>query len=286
MEADAQHLPFDDETFDAATMISMLHHVEDRSAALAEARRILRAGGRLALMAFTGEDAATLWILEYFPSSRRWMQATHPPRAAILDELPGARFVPFEFKDMQDASLAALSADPERVLNAAERGDTSYFERMSARPPPDELQAGLARLRARHTGRPRPEARRHGHRVEAGPSRSGRFPGPRVSRDRWIQAKIHGLDRSRKRAGRDLHETQGHAHRACRGVRDRRRLRQLDQDLDIGGHHNADHDIGEHDIGEHEVCCGAIIRQHHELSAARRCGGQIRAGDVGCDPRR
>jgi demethylmenaquinone methyltransferase/2-methoxy-6-polyprenyl-1,4-benzoquinol methylase len=144
--ADAQLLPFDDETFDAVTMISMLHHVEDRSAALAEARRILGVGGRLVLMGFTGEDAATLWVPDYFPSSRRWMEATHPPRAAILEELPGARPVAFEFDDMQDASLAALAADPERVLEAAETGATSYFERMQ-RDHPDELRAGLARLR-------------------------------------------------------------------------------------------------------------------------------------------
>jgi SAM-dependent methyltransferase len=146
IEADAQQLPFEDESFDAAMMISMLHHVEDRRAALAEARRILRAGGRLVLKGFTGEDAASLWILEYFPSSRPWMTATHPPRAAILDELPGARLLDFKFEDMEDGSLAALSADPERVLEAGERGDTSYFERMH-RDHPDELRAGLAQLR-------------------------------------------------------------------------------------------------------------------------------------------
>jgi demethylmenaquinone methyltransferase/2-methoxy-6-polyprenyl-1,4-benzoquinol methylase len=146
VEADAQRLPFEDETFDAVTMISMLHHVEDRGAALAEARRILRPEGRLVLKGYTGEDAATLWILEYFPSSRRWMEATHPPRAELLEELPGARLVVFEFEDTQDASLAALSSDPERVLEAAERGDTSYFERMH-RDHSDELRAGLARLR-------------------------------------------------------------------------------------------------------------------------------------------
>ena len=146
VEADAQGLPFEDESFDAAIMISMLHHVEDRGAALTEARRILRAGGRLVLKGFAGEDAATLWILDYFPNSRPWMEATHPPRAEILKELPDARLFPFEFEDMEDASLAALSAAPERVLEAAERGGTSYFERMQ-RDHPDELRAGLARLR-------------------------------------------------------------------------------------------------------------------------------------------
>ena len=112
VEADAQRLPFEDESFDAATMISMLHHVEDRGVALAEARRILRPGGRLVLKGFTGEDAASLWIVGYFPSSRPWMEATHPPSAAFLEALPGARLVDFEYEDMTDASLAALSADP------------------------------------------------------------------------------------------------------------------------------------------------------------------------------
>ena len=146
VEADAQRLPFDDATFDAALMISMLHHVEDRGLALAEARRILRPRGRLVLMGFTGEDAATLWILGYFPSSRPWMEATHPPRSVLLSELPGATLTTFEFKDMKDASLAALSADPERLLAAAQRGQTSFFERMR-RDHPDELHAGLERLR-------------------------------------------------------------------------------------------------------------------------------------------
>jgi SAM-dependent methyltransferase len=146
VEADAQRLPFEDESFDAAAMLSMLHHVDDQAAALAEARRILRPDGRLVLKGFAGEDAASLWILDYFPVSRPWMEATHPPRAAILEELPGARLLEFAFEDMEDASLAALSADPERVVEAAELGATSYFERLR-RDHPDELRAGLARLR-------------------------------------------------------------------------------------------------------------------------------------------
>jgi SAM-dependent methyltransferase len=146
VEALAERLPFEDEAFDAAVMISMLHHVEDRHAALAEARRILRPDGRLVLVGFTGEDAASLWILDYFPSSRPWIEATHPPQAAILDELPGARLSSFQIRDMDDESLAALSADPARLVEAAEQGRTSYFERMQ-RDHVDELRAGLARLR-------------------------------------------------------------------------------------------------------------------------------------------
>jgi SAM-dependent methyltransferase len=146
VEADAQRLPFADGSFDAVTMISMLHHVEDRSRALSEARRVLGPQGRLVLKGFTGEDAESLWILDYFPCSRPWMEATHPPRAWLEAELPGARLFSFELRDASDASLAALSAHPERLPEAAERGDTSYFERLR-RDHPEELRAGLDRLR-------------------------------------------------------------------------------------------------------------------------------------------
>jgi SAM-dependent methyltransferase len=146
VQADAQRLPLADGTFDAAMMISMLHHVEDRRAALAEARRILRPGGRLVLMGFTREDSTTMWILDYFPSSRAWMDATHPPLAAFLDELPGANAASLHWGDLQDANLAALSSRPERLIEAGERGDTSYFERMQ-RDHPEELKAGLARIK-------------------------------------------------------------------------------------------------------------------------------------------
>jgi SAM-dependent methyltransferase len=146
VEADAQRLPLSEESFDAVTMISMLHHVEDQRAALAEAKRVLRPGGPLALVGFTGEDAASLWVLDYFPASRPWMAATHPPRTAVLRELPGARLIDFAFEDLEDGSLPALSADPQRVLDAAENGETSYFERLR-RDHPAELQTGIARLR-------------------------------------------------------------------------------------------------------------------------------------------
>jgi ubiquinone/menaquinone biosynthesis C-methylase UbiE len=146
MRADAQQLPFKDGAFDAATMISMLHHVQDRRAALAEARRILRPGGRLVLMGFTREDASTLWILDYFPSSRAWMNATHPPLADYLNELPGAQTLRLQFHDLQDANLAALSTEPERLIEAAGRGQTSYFERMQ-RDHAHELSAGLTRIK-------------------------------------------------------------------------------------------------------------------------------------------
>ncbi|TML08077.1 MAG: methyltransferase domain-containing protein [Actinobacteria bacterium] len=145
--ADAQELPFADASFDAVMCVSMLHHVDDRPRALAEQRRVLRPGGRGALMTYTREDIEHAWYHDYFPSTRAWMDASHPRLAELLDLLPRAHRIEVVFRDLEDASLAALSAFPEKVLEAGWRHQTSYFERL-ARDHPDELTAGLERLRA------------------------------------------------------------------------------------------------------------------------------------------
>jgi demethylmenaquinone methyltransferase/2-methoxy-6-polyprenyl-1,4-benzoquinol methylase len=146
IEADAQRLPLPDASVDAAMLVSMLHHVEKPAAAIAEAQRILRPGGRLALMLFTREDTEASWLNDYFPSTREWMLASHQPLAELLALVPGARTIPVRFRDLEDGSLAALSAFPEKIVEPEWHRQTSYFERLG-RDHPDELAAGLARLR-------------------------------------------------------------------------------------------------------------------------------------------
>jgi demethylmenaquinone methyltransferase/2-methoxy-6-polyprenyl-1,4-benzoquinol methylase len=148
LHADAQRLPLDDASFDAAILVSMLHHVDDPSAVLAEAKRILRIGGRLAVMLYTREDIEDLWFLQLFPSTLAWMESTHPHLETMLVELPGARHSPVVFEDLEDASLAALASHPEKILDEKWRAQTSYFERLQ-RDHPDELRAGLESLRTK-----------------------------------------------------------------------------------------------------------------------------------------
>jgi SAM-dependent methyltransferase len=145
IRADAAELPFPDESFDAATLVAMIHHVDEPARALAEARRVLRPGGRLALMAFTREDIDESWRMDYFPASRPWMHETHPPLRELLAELPGARRIPVVYTDLKDGSMAALLGHPEQLLEAERRSQTSFFERME-RDHPDDLSAGLQRL--------------------------------------------------------------------------------------------------------------------------------------------
>ncbi len=143
--ADARALPLADGSFDAAMLISMLHHLDRPEMALSEARRILRPGGHLAVMAFTREDIEDLWLLDYFPITRPWMAETHPPMASIMNELPGATRLEISFDDLADASLAALASHPKLILDPQWRRQTSYFERLE-RDHASELEEGLARL--------------------------------------------------------------------------------------------------------------------------------------------
>lgn len=53
VQADAMALPFDDDSFDAATISYGLRNVSDPRAALAEMRRVVRPGGRVVVVEFS-----------------------------------------------------------------------------------------------------------------------------------------------------------------------------------------------------------------------------------------
>ena len=148
VQADAAALPFGDAGADAVTFIAMLHHVPDWRAALAEGRRVLRPGGRLALMGWAREHMEQVtWVSDYFPSMRGWLNLDHPTLADITGELPGAQVHRVEFTDLKDGSLSALQRRPALLLDPQWRGQTSYFEKLE-QAFPDEMVDGLDRLRA------------------------------------------------------------------------------------------------------------------------------------------
>lgn len=145
---DAAVLPFEDESFDAVMLVSMLHHVPEWRVALAEAARVLRPAGRLAAMVWTRESVERVsWLSEYFPSTQAWMVEQHPSETELLAALPGARLIPFAFADVDDGSIGALERRPELLLDPERRRQTSFFERLGDTDP-GALAAGLARLEA------------------------------------------------------------------------------------------------------------------------------------------
>jgi SAM-dependent methyltransferase len=60
LRADAQHLPLRDETVDAVTSVAMLQLIPNPGVALAEMARVLRPGGRIAVMVPTAGTAGPL----------------------------------------------------------------------------------------------------------------------------------------------------------------------------------------------------------------------------------
>jgi len=61
IRADAQRLPLRDNTVDAVISLAVLQLIPDPSAALAEMARVLRPGGRLAIMVPTAGSTARFW---------------------------------------------------------------------------------------------------------------------------------------------------------------------------------------------------------------------------------
>jgi arsenite methyltransferase len=61
LRADAQRLPLRDDTVDAVVSMAVLQLIPNPAAALAEMARVLRPGGRLAIMVPTAGSAARFW---------------------------------------------------------------------------------------------------------------------------------------------------------------------------------------------------------------------------------
>jgi ubiquinone/menaquinone biosynthesis C-methylase UbiE len=87
VSARAQTLPFPDQSFDAAVAAFVLCSVEDQSAVLAEARRILRPGGKLVLLEHVrGEGRVARWQDRLTPLHRKLAGNCHlnrDTRAAV-----------------------------------------------------------------------------------------------------------------------------------------------------------------------------------------------------------
>lgn len=78
-EIDAQSIPFEDETFDAVVANHMLYHVPDRPGAIAEMKRVLKAGGRL-IATTVGEN--------HMKEMNGWLTRVSGDRLSGMSSLP------------------------------------------------------------------------------------------------------------------------------------------------------------------------------------------------------
>ena len=107
--ADATRLPFRDGVFDAVLIRDLLHHLPDRLAALREARRVLRPGGRLTLIEPNRYSPLILAQATLLPAERGVL-ASHGPR--LVGEVAAAGFVGLGLEAAQPLPLSRLLCHP------------------------------------------------------------------------------------------------------------------------------------------------------------------------------
>lgn len=117
VQASAESLPFDDDSFDAATAILTAHHWANLSAGLNEMQRVARL--RVVMVAFDSEALEDLWITaDYFPEMLKLRRPAGASSRDLVTMLPAATSSPLPVpRDCTDHFFAALWARPELLLD-------------------------------------------------------------------------------------------------------------------------------------------------------------------------
>ena len=124
IQACAEHLPFEDDTFDAAMAILTVHHWTDKQAGLHEMRRVTR--GPLVILTF--DPAHRPWLTDYFPDLARLDEAQMPAMTDYERWLGPVRVTPVLVPhDCNDGFLYAYWRRPESYLDAVIRSGSSSF---------------------------------------------------------------------------------------------------------------------------------------------------------------
>jgi hypothetical protein len=117
VRANAESLPFDDDSFDAAMGILTAHHWANLSAGLNEMQRVARL--RIVMVAFDPEALENLWITaDYFPAMLELKRPSGAGSRELAAMLPGATTSPLPVpRNCQDHFFAALWARPELLFD-------------------------------------------------------------------------------------------------------------------------------------------------------------------------
>ncbi len=140
IQAGAEELPFEDDSFDAAMAVLTLHHWSDWRAGIEEMRRVAR---RIVVFSWDPSFAARLWIsAEYFPQ----LAVDIGDIPSLADQVGAVRAtrvaaVPIP-ADCRDGFYGAHWHRPEAYLDPVVRAGISVL----AKRDPGELDAGLAQL--------------------------------------------------------------------------------------------------------------------------------------------
>lgn len=141
VQADAEALPFDDDSFDAALAILTIHHWIDLAAGLAEMQRVARQ--RIVVVTFDPEPLRDLWIVrDYFPGMLN-LESDRTSGHRLAAELPAGRSLPLPVPlDCNDYFFAALWGRPELLFDDEVVGPMWVWSRLSEK----ARREGRARL--------------------------------------------------------------------------------------------------------------------------------------------
>ncbi|WP_019872859.1 class I SAM-dependent methyltransferase [Sporichthya polymorpha] len=127
VDATAEHLPFDDDSVDAAMATITVHQWADLARGLAELRRVAR--GPVVVLTFDPDAFAQYWLIGYGAELAAGDRARMPDPAAILDALGGrgsVQSVPIP-RDCTDGFVEAYFGRPAAYLDPAVRDAQSVW---------------------------------------------------------------------------------------------------------------------------------------------------------------
>jgi SAM-dependent methyltransferase len=121
IDATADALPFEDDSFDAALAVLTVHHWPDLEAGLTEIRRVTR--GPVVIMTADPEAIADLWLSDYSPEYEEVQRRRYPSLDRIAEALGGRLAVrPLTIPlDCRDGFVDAFYGRPEAMLDPAVR---------------------------------------------------------------------------------------------------------------------------------------------------------------------
>ena len=128
VDATAEQLPFDDDSFDAAMAIMTVHHWSDVGRGLREMRRVAR--GPVVVLTIDAHALRRFWLIDYVPEVVAVEQARFPSIDQVVSILePGSSEVRVDVvavpRDCTDGFGEAFYARPEAFLDPQVRAATS-----------------------------------------------------------------------------------------------------------------------------------------------------------------
>ncbi len=144
VQAFAEDLPFEDDSFDAAMALITVHHWSDARVGLAEMVRVARE--RVLVLTFTPTPPVELWMArDYFPRILDFHERVMLPVDELAAMLPDASVEPVPIPNRcADGFWLAIWDRPEMHLDSEVRRASSSWHHM----PEDEIERGLAKLEA------------------------------------------------------------------------------------------------------------------------------------------